>query len=431
LFSIISQASYLYVDFILGADIEQQIAGFLHDAAFASGMMKEFTSNIDSAHGNGNGGVHSSSKTVLITGGAGFVGSHTADALIALGYHVRVYDNLSEQVHPAGRPGYLASDVEFIAGDMRDLSQLSQAVRDADVIYHLAATVGVGQSMYRIADYTSANTLGTANLLQAILDTHAQPEKLVVASSMSIYGEGAYSCSACGEIAPPLRSVQQLQEKNWDMTCPVCSGSVVPVPTRESKPLHCSSIYALSKKDQEEMVLLFGRTYGIPAVALRYFNIFGTRQALSNPYTGVMAIFASRLLNGNAPVVFEDGEQLRDFVNVHDIVHANLLAMQRREADGVALNIGSGRPISIREIAAELAKMLGVDAQCEITGKYRAGDIRHCFADISTARQVLGYEPRVHFADGLRELVEWLRSQDAEDKVADAMQHLQVHGLVA
>ena len=179
------------------------------------------------------------------------------------------------------------------------------------------------------------------------------------------------------------------------------------------------------------MVLLFGRTYGIPALALRYFNIFGTRQALSNPYTGVMAIFASRLLNGNAPMVFEDGEQLRDFVNVHDVVYANLLAMQRNEADGVALNIGSGQPISIREIAAELAKMLGRDIASEITGKYRAGDIRHCFADISAARRVLGYEPRVHFADGLRELVEWLSSQDAEDKVADAMQHLQVHGLVA
>lgn len=405
-------------------------------ARFVPETMNTFTSNFDKANGgdgNGNGKkvIHSSRKTILLTGGAGFVGSHTADALLALGHHVRVYDNLSEQVHPGGRPGYLDPNVEFIQGDMRDLSRLSQAVRGAHVIYHLAAAVGVGQSMYRIADYTSANTLGTANLLQAILDTRSKPEKLVVASSMSIYGEGAYSCAECGEIHPPMRSLGQLQQKNWDMICPRCGGNVTPIPTRESKPLHCGSIYALGKKDQEEMVLLFGRTYGIPALALRYFNIFGTRQALSNPYTGVMAIFASRLLNGNAPMVFEDGEQLRDFVNVHDVVYANLLAMQRNEADGVALNIGSGQPISIREIAAELAKMLGRDIASEITGKYRAGDIRHCFADISAARRVLGYEPRVHFADGLRELVEWLSSQDAEDKVADAMQHLQVHGLVA
>ena len=398
--------------------------------------MNEFTSNFDETNGsngsgNGNKGKHSSNKTVLITGGAGFVGSHTADALLALGHHVRVYDNLSQQVHRGGRPGYLDRNLEFIQGDMRDLPRLSQAVRGADVIYHLAAAVGVGQSMYRIADYTSANTLGTANLLQAILDTRSQPEKLIVASSMSIYGEGAYSCAKCAEIHPPMRSLRQLQQKNWEMTCPQCGGDVVPIPTRESKPLHCSSIYALGKKDQEEMVLLFGRTYGISAVALRYFNIFGTRQALSNPYTGVMAIFASRLLNGNAPVVFEDGEQLRDFVNVHDIVYANLLAMQKSEADGLALNVGSGQPISIREIAAELATTLGTDIPCEITGKYRAGDIRHCFADISAARRVLGYEPRVHFVDGLTELVEWLRSQEAEDRVADAMQHLQVHGLVA
>lgn len=394
--------------------------------------MNNFTSEIDKAKGgNGHSRTQSSRKTVLITGGAGFVGSHTVDALLALGHHVRVYDNLSEQVHTQGQPAYLAREVEFIQGDMRDLLRLQQAVRGAQIIYHLAAAVGVGQSMYRISDYVAANTLGTANLLQAILETRSEPEKLIVASSMSIYGEGAYSCAACGEIAPPMRSVRQLQQKHWEITCPTCGGVAVPIPTRETKPLHCSSIYALSKKDQEDMVLLFGRTYAIPAVALRYFNIFGTRQALSNPYTGVMAIFASRLLNRNAPVVFEDGEQLRDFVNVHDVVQANLLAMQRADADGLALNIGSGRPISIREIASELGKMLGLDISSEITGKYRAGDIRHCFADISTARRVLGYEPRVHFAEGLGELVDWLSCQNAEDKIADAMQHLRVHGLVA
>ncbi len=370
-------------------------------------------------------------KKILITGGAGFVGSHTADELVKRGHEVCVYDSLSPQVHGDALPGYISSQVEFIRGDIRDLSHLSRVVRDADVIFHLAAAVGVGQSMYRIADYTATNTLGTANLLQAILDTKAHPEKLVVASSMSIYGEGEYSCTECGDVAPPTRTVQQLQEKGWELSCPTCGRSLTPIPTRESKRLDCSSIYALSKKDQEEMVLLFGRTYDIPVVALRYFNIFGTRQALSNPYTGVVAIFASRLMNRNPPMVFEDGSQLRDFVSVHDIVQANLLAMESKAANGMALNIGSGQPISIREVAMELAGTLGASVPIEITGKYRAGDIRHCFADISAASRVLGFTPRVGFADGLKELVTWLGSQTAEDRVPDAMQRLQVHGLVA
>lgn len=370
-------------------------------------------------------------KKILITGGAGFVGSHTADALVGQGHQVRIYDNLREQVHPAGMPAYLSTEVEFMQADMRDLQKLSDAVRGVDVVYHLASAVGVGQSMYRIAEYTAVNTLGTANLLQAILNTNAHPEKLIVASSMSIYGEGEYSCSECGEVAPGMRSTQQLQEKKWEPVCPYCARVVQPVPTRETKPLNCSSIYALSKKDQEEMVLLFGRTYQIPAVALRYFNIYGTRQSLSNPYTGVVAIFASRLMNRKAPLVFEDGLQLRDFVNVQDIVQANLQAMQSDDADGIPLNIGSGQPISIREIASELAPMLGVDTRHEIIGKYRAGDIRHCFADISAATRVLGYRPQVRFADGLQELVSWLGSQQAEDRVDDAMQRLEVHGLVA
>lgn len=370
-------------------------------------------------------------KKILITGGAGFVGSHTADQLLKQGYEVRVYDSLSEQVHGRDFPSYLSKDVEFIRGDMRNLAHLTRVVRDVDVIYHLAAAVGVGQSMYRIADYTADNTLGTANLLQAILDSRVQPEKVVVASSMSIYGEGEYSCTECGEVAPRMRSPEQLQKKNWEVACPHCDRTLSPIATRESKPLYCSSIYALSKKDQEEMVLMFGRTYGIPAVALRYFNIFGTRQALSNPYTGVVAIFASRLMNGNSPVVFEDGSQLRDFVSVHDIVQANVLAMEKKEADGMAVNIGSGQPISIREIAIELAGTLGIEMCIEVTGKHRAGDIRHCFADITQASRVLSYQPKVKFANGLKELVTWLGSQNAQDRVADAMQTLQVRGLVA
>jgi dTDP-L-rhamnose 4-epimerase len=368
---------------------------------------------------------------VLITGGAGFVGSHLADALVRAGYSVRIYDSLTPQVHPTGLPGYLSADIELIHGDMRDGDALRDAVRSVDVIFHLAAAVGVGQSMYEIAHYMGANTQGTANLLQVILDTKCQLEKLIVASSMSIYGEGKYLCAHCGYIAPPPRDPGQLRHKQWETNCPHCHEVLTPVPTDEAKPLQCTSIYALSKRDQEEMALLFGRTYQLPVVALRYFNIYGTRQALSNPYTGVAAIFASRLLNGRAPLVFEDGRQMRDFVSVHDVVQANILAMQRPEAHGMALNIASGEPISIREIAAGLSRALGITITAEITGKYRAGDIRHCFADISAATRVLGYRPKVRFAEGIRELVEWLRLQTAEDRAAEAVQQLDLYGLTA
>jgi dTDP-L-rhamnose 4-epimerase len=370
-------------------------------------------------------------RRVLITGGAGFVGSHTADALLQAGHEVRIFDNLTSQVHQGGVNSYIPKDAEFILGDVRNLSQMGKAVKGADVIFHFAAAVGVGQSMYQIADYTATNNLGTANLLQAILDTRSVPEKIVVASSMSIYGEGKYACQACGEVAPPVRPLARLQAKQWETFCPACGDTLAPVPTREDKPLQCTSIYALSKKDQEEMTLLFGRTYGIPTVALRYFNIYGPRQSLSNPYTGVAAIFASRLLNGKSPIIFEDGEQMRDFVSVHDIVQANLLAMENPGADGKAVNIGSGNPVTVQEVALVLGRALGMQLPAEITGKYRAGDIRHCFADISAATRLLGYVPRRILQQGMTELAGWLESRQAEDKVNQALEQLNVHGLIA
>ncbi|MBI2678511.1 MAG: SDR family NAD(P)-dependent oxidoreductase [Candidatus Koribacter versatilis] len=371
-------------------------------------------------------------KRVLVTGGAGFVGSHTVDALLAQGHEVRVFDNLAEQVHGAGvLPEYLAKDVEFIRGDMRDIAALRDAVAGVEVVFHLAAAVGVGQSMYQIANYMAANTQGTANLLQALLDRKTKLEKLVVASSMSIYGEGKYLCQHCGEQAPGPRSREQTQAHEWEVKCPRCGQALTPIATDESKPLQCTSVYALSKKDQEELCLLYGRTYGLPVVALRYFNIYGPRQALSNPYTGVAAIFAARLLNRRAPLVFEDGMQMRDFVSVRDVVAANLLAMERAGADGMAMNIGSGSPVSIREVAQTLAQTLGREVASEFTGKYRAGDIRHCFADIGRARRTLGYQPRHSFAEGIRELAEWLRAQSAEDRAAEAAAELEHHGLTA
>lgn len=371
------------------------------------------------------------SRRVLVTGGAGFVGSHTIDALLRDGYEVRVFDNLTPQVHPRGeRPAYVSSEVEFLRGDVCDLAAVRRAVVGVDAVLHFAAAVGVGQSMYEISRYVETNALGTANLLQALLDAGLHCERLVVASSMSIYGEGQYRCAEHGLVAPPVREMQQLKEKRWEVACPECGGKLEAVATDERKPLQCSSIYALGKKDQEEMCLLFGRTYGTPVVALRYFNIYGTRQALSNPYTGVAAIFASRLLNRRAPVIFEDGEQLRDFVSIHDVVRANLLALES-PVSGAALNIGSGARISISQVARTLAKSLGLEVPGEISGKYRAGDIRHCFGDITRARDVLGYVPQHSFAGGVSELVEWLRSQSAEDRVDQAAEQLSAYGLTA
>lgn len=318
------------------------------------------------------------SKRILITGGAGFVGSHLTDGLLRSGHAVRIIDDLIPQVHSVRPPNYLSPEAELIAADIRDPKSIREALRDVDIIFHFAATVGVGQSMYEISRYMSVNTLGTAELLQAMLDMRMVPDKLVVASSMSIYGEGCYVCSGCGKhAAPPVRSIAQLRVSDWELHCSDCQGVLRPIPTHELKPSETNSVYALSKHDQEELCLIYGRTYGIPVTGLRFFNIYGTRQALSNPYTGVAAIFASRLLNGQAPLVFEDGKQMRDFVSVHDIVRACMLAMESRASDGEVINIGSGKPISILRVAEILANSLGKDTLPVITEKYRAGDIRH------------------------------------------------------
>jgi dTDP-L-rhamnose 4-epimerase len=368
-------------------------------------------------------------KHVLITGGAGFIGSHLADELLRHGYRVRALDDLSPQVHGPGRkrPDYLDSQVELIVGDVRDADVLKRALKGIDAVYHLAATVGVGQSMYEIARYTSVNNLGTATLLEALMN---QPvERLVVASSMSIYGEGLYRDPNRRPAAAAERSIDQLKAKDWEVR-DARGQRLTPVPTPESKQPSLASIYALGKYDQERMCLITGRAYGIPTVALRFFNVFGTRQALSNPYTGVLAIFASRLLNGNPPLIYEDGLQQRDFVSVYDIAQACRLAMEVPEAAGRVFNVGSGRPYTVRQVAEQMGKVLGKEhIGFEVTGKYRVGDIRHCFADITLARRVLGYEPKVTLEDGLEELAGWLEGQVAEDHVAKARQELDARGL--
>ena len=367
---------------------------------------------------------------VLITGGAGFIGSHLARELLAAGYRVRAFDNLTPQVHGPGqkRPEYLPDDVELIRGDIRDGHAVERALDGIDAVYHFVASVGVGQSMYQIADYTSVNNLGTATLLQVLIDHRV--ERLIVASSMSIYGEGLYRAADGTVRAAVDRSVEQLKAGDWEVRDET-GQPLTPVATPEWKTPCLSSIYALSKYDQERMCLMMGRTYGIPAVALRFFNVYGPHQALSNPYTGVLSNFASRLMNGQPPVIFEDGNQMRDLISVRDVATACRLALETPEAAGQVFNIGNGQPYKIREVAERIAKVLGKpNLQPEIKGKYRAGDIRHCFGDISLARKVLRFVPTVTLENGIEDLAKWLDGQVAIDRGGEARAELAARGLM-
>jgi dTDP-L-rhamnose 4-epimerase len=370
-------------------------------------------------------------KRFLVVGGAGFIGSHLADELLQHGHEVRVYDALVPQVHGDGEcwPAYLAAGVDAVCGDARDGERLGQALAGVDGVFHLAARVGVGQSMYEIREYVSANELGTATLLEQLAQRPV--ERLVVASSMSIYGEGLYRDAEGRTVTPGLRGAAQLRAQRWELHDDA-GRPFEPVATPENKAPDLASIYALSKYAQERMSLLIGQAYGISTVALRLFNVFGSRQALSNPYTGVLAIFAARLLNRRRPPVFEDGWQRRDFVHVKDVAHAFHLAMITPAAAGEVLNVGSGRSYTIGEVGRLLATAIGrPDLTPEITGRYRAGDIRHCFADITRAREVLGFAPAHPLETSLDELVGWLDGQEAADRTADATAELERRGLVA
>jgi len=370
-------------------------------------------------------------KKVLVTGGAGFIGSHIVDALLEKGYEVTVFDSLEEQVHGKIKksPLYLKRDAKFIRGDVCNRESLKKAIKGIDLILHHAARVGVGQSMYEIERYVSANTAGTATLLDILVNEPNKVKKLIIASSMSIYGEGAYFCKDCGLVYPILRSEEQLKSKEWDMKCPKCSRVLESCPTAEDKPLCPTSIYAISKRDQEEMSLAIGRIYKIPVVALRYFNTYGPRQALSNPYTGAAAIFSSRILNKRPPVIFEDGLQSRDFTHVSDIVQANILAMEKPEADYEAFNVGTGRKLSILDLANMLIEKLKFGDKCIIANKFRAGDIRHCYADISKIKSKLGFEPKVKFEDGIDDLIAWVKTQASKDSFEDAKKELEDRNL--
>ena len=368
---------------------------------------------------------------ILVTGGAGFIGSHIVDALIEQGYRVRVYDNLDPQVHGENPkiPEYFNKEAEFVIGDVRNKDALKGAIKDVDIIFHEAAAVGVGQSMYQVEKYVDVNTRGTGVLIDILVNEPNKVKKVIVASSMSIYGEGAYKCEKCGIVYPKLREKEQLKKRDWEMRCPVCGSSVKPIPTNEEKPLYPTSVCAITKRDQEELVLSTLEAYSIPAVALRYFNVFGPRQALSNPYTGALAIFISRLLNNNPPLIFEDGAQSRDFIYIKDIVRANLLVMERDEANWQNYNVGTGRMTTIKGVAELLANNISPEAKPHVVNKFRAGDIRHCYADISKIKNDLGFEPEISFEDGIKEYLKWVGRQKASDNVNKAIEELEKKGL--
>jgi dTDP-L-rhamnose 4-epimerase len=380
---------------------------------------------------------------VLVTGGAGFIGSYIVEALLAAGYEVRVFDSLEPQVHGAlaetgQAPEYLAEAAEFVQGDVRDHAAVAAALEGVDFLFHEAALVGVGQSMYDARRYMDVNAVGGATVLDAAMQTPSvrkRLKKMVVASSMSIYGEGAYRCPEHGLVYPRLRPAAQLERGEWELKCPEgCGRSVMPEPTREDKPLQPLSVYAIGKRDHEELFLAMGAAYSIPAVALRYWQVYGARQALSNPYTGVGAIFSSRILAGKAPPIYEDGKQLRDFVHAKDIARANVLALESEKADGQPINVGSGQAISITDVAWTLIREMGADTRGiapDVLGTFRPGDTRHCVPDLTRAKNLLGYEAQVPFEQGARELIAWVRAQEGrvEDRFESAQRELKAAGL--
>lgn len=368
---------------------------------------------------------------ILVTGGAGFIGSHLVDALLAAGHDVLVLDNLDPQVHGSTCewPPYLPPDASFVRADVRDRAALADALRGVDVVYHLAAQTGVGQSMYQIERYMGVNVQGTAVLLDLLANGSYPVKKLILASSRAVYGEGAYSCPVDGLVYPGTRVLARLEQALWDPICPVCGGPVEPVATPEATPAQPSSVYALSKSVQESLCHMFGQVYGVDVVTLRYFNVYGPRQSLSNPYTGILSIFSAIIKGGNAPEVYEDGLESRDLVHVRDVVQANLLALQHDGIGGQVINVGSGRRLTVLEIAQTLMRAFQAEGELLFRSRFRVGDIRHCFADLARARELLGYEPAVTFEDGVRDFLAWAHEQETRDLSQVTKRELATRGL--
>jgi dTDP-L-rhamnose 4-epimerase len=369
---------------------------------------------------------------ILITGGAGFIGSHTCDALLTSGYRVRVLDSLDPQVHGKERklPAWIDRRVEFYQGDVRCRADLARAIAGVDAICHFAAQTGVGQSMYEIHGYCDVNVGGTAMLLDVLANSDHGVRRIILSSSRAVYGEGAYLCPACGPVFPPLRSRAALEGSEWRIFCPSCCEPLEPLPTAEGKPLAPISVYAETKRVQEELLRIFSATYGIPSVVLRYFNVYGTRQALGNPYTGIGAIFVTRRLSGSPIAIYEDGLQGRDFVNVRDVVQANLLALAHVTSGCDVFNIGSGERLTVLDLARHVCRELATPEEFLYQGQFRVGDIRDCFADLTKSRSELGYEPAVPFAAGVAELVSWARGERRDDRLEEAESALRVRNLM-
>ena len=372
-------------------------------------------------------------RNVLVTGGAGYIGSHLVDALVTRGYAVTVLDSLEPQVHRSGTwPSYANAKARYVRGDVRDRAVFEPLVLESQAVVHFAAAVSIGQSMYQVDRYVDVNTRGTALLLDILVNARHSVKKVIVASSIGVYGEGAYACASCGAVAPGIRPEAQLAARDWEQHCPTCGAHARSVPTPEDKPLYRDNIYSMTKYHQEEMVLLIGKTYGIPSVAPRFFNVYGPRQSLSNPYAGVAAIWLSRLLNGKAPVVFEDGGQLRDFVSIHDVVDCLMLMLETSGADYLPVNVGSGQTVTILEIARVLQTLLGSAIEPQVTQAGRTFDVRHNTADITRARETLGFSPRVSLEAGFAELIGWAKTTPdvAVDFFDQALGELKDKGLV-
>jgi dTDP-L-rhamnose 4-epimerase len=369
---------------------------------------------------------------VVVTGGAGFIGSFVVDRLAADGHRVTIVDNLARQVHPDGPPAYLNPAARMITADLRDRAALRGALEEADAVVHCASAVGVGQSQYEVAHYTDVNVHGTGLLLELLLERRQTLQRLVVLTSMTEYGEGMYRRrSTAALLRVPIRSDDDVARHGWDPVAPDDGEVLDSVPTPEDAALQAANVYALTKRYQEELARSLGGFYNFPVVCLRLFNVYGPRQSLSNPYTGVLAIFLSRLLAGERPVVYEDGRQTRDFVSVHDVVDAIVLALESPAAVGQVLNIGSGVPQQIAGCAVRLAALLGRPGITpQVTGQFRRGDIRHCTADLTRARTCLGFVPRVSWEDGLAELIAWAKQAPSVDLTVRAQRELQERGIV-
>ena len=350
-------------------------------------------------------------ENILVTGGAGFIGSHLVDALLESGHNVRIFDNLEPQVHGSLRekgvlPVYLNASPEFYIVLIRDSEALTQALRDIDIVYHFAAATGVGQSMYQITKYFEVNVQGTANLANILANHPHTVRNIVLGSSRAVYGEGAYHCAQCGFVHPGVHTPEQLEQKRWEVSCPNCRNPLTPIPTPETLAPKPGSIYAVTKLTQEHTCLTFGAAYGIPVTVLRFFNVYGTRQPLRNPYTGIITVFLTRLLAGQPPKVYEDGHMTRDFVYVSDVVESCLLAMHIPGGDGCIFNIGSGEAISIMKLANMLCQHAAPEIEPQIVGLSRVGDIRHCTADITHSQKILGYSPRLSLSSGLKSVID-------------------------